>query len=155
MLVISAGSVLADQLLWRRIEVLPAPLIGQALKVGEGLTAPLAWISPAGLLQIAECLLAQAAVVPPGPQLQQLVQGIGEVADLERGHGILAPTGCILHAFRRHSFGSCRGFVCLLSPALAALLRFYGSSNSIPIAAVPLTLLGWRLTAFLPRWLCC
>ena len=39
--------------------------------------------------------------------------------------------------------------------ALAALLRFYGSSNSIPIAAVPLTLLGWSLTAFLPRWLCC
>ena len=33
--------------------------------------------------------------------------------------------------------------------ALAALLRFYGSSNSIPIPAVPLTLLGWSLTAFL------
>jgi hypothetical protein len=33
--------------------------------------------------------------------------------------------------------------------ALAALLRFYGSSNSIPIAAIPLTLLGWSLAAFL------
>ena len=33
--------------------------------------------------------------------------------------------------------------------ALAALLRFYGSSNSIPISAVPLTLLGWSLAAFL------
>ena len=33
--------------------------------------------------------------------------------------------------------------------ALAALLRFYGSSNSIPIPAFPLTLLGWSLTAFL------
>jgi hypothetical protein len=33
--------------------------------------------------------------------------------------------------------------------ALAALLRFYGSSNSIPIPTVPLTLLGWSLTAFL------
>ena len=33
--------------------------------------------------------------------------------------------------------------------ALAALLRFYGSSNSIPIPAVPLSLLGWSLTAFL------
>ena len=33
--------------------------------------------------------------------------------------------------------------------ALAALLRFYGPSNSIPIPAVPLTLLGWSLTAFL------
>ena len=32
--------------------------------------------------------------------------------------------------------------------ALAALLRFYGSSNSIPISAVPLTLLGWSLAAF-------
>jgi hypothetical protein len=33
--------------------------------------------------------------------------------------------------------------------ALAALLRFYGSSSSIPIPAVPLTLLGWSLAAFL------
>jgi hypothetical protein len=33
--------------------------------------------------------------------------------------------------------------------ALAALLRFYGSAKSIPIPAVPLTLLGWSLTAFL------
>jgi hypothetical protein len=33
--------------------------------------------------------------------------------------------------------------------ALAALLRFYGSSNSIPIPTVPLTLLGWSLAAFL------
>jgi hypothetical protein len=87
MLAISAGSVLTDQLLRRRIEALTAPLIGQTLKIGEGLTAPLAGISPAGLLQIAERLLAQAAVVPPGPQLQQLVQGIGEVADLQCGHG--------------------------------------------------------------------
>lgn len=33
--------------------------------------------------------------------------------------------------------------------ALAALLRLYGSSSSIPIPAVPLTLLGWSLAAFL------
>ena len=33
--------------------------------------------------------------------------------------------------------------------ALAALLRFYGSSSSIPIPALPLTLLGWSLAAFL------
>ena len=32
---------------------------------------------------------------------------------------------------------------------LGALLRFYGPSNSIPIPAFPLTLLGWSLTAFL------
>jgi hypothetical protein len=32
---------------------------------------------------------------------------------------------------------------------LALLPRSYGSSNSIPIPAVPLTLLGWSLTAFL------
>ena len=67
--------------------MLAAPLIGQGLKIGEGLPAPLAGISPAGLLQITEGLLAQAAVVPPGPQLQQLVQGIGQVADLQCGHG--------------------------------------------------------------------
>jgi hypothetical protein len=46
MLAISAGSVLTDQLLRRRIEALPAPLIGQTLKIGEGLTAPLAGIPP-------------------------------------------------------------------------------------------------------------
>jgi hypothetical protein len=33
--------------------------------------------------------------------------------------------------------------------ALAALLRFYGSSNSVPITAIPLTLLGWSVAAFL------
>jgi hypothetical protein len=32
---------------------------------------------------------------------------------------------------------------------LAALLRFYGSSSSIPIPALPLTLLGGSLAAFL------
>jgi len=106
MLAISAGSVLTDQLLRRRIEALPAPLIGQTLKVGEGLPAPLAGIPSAGLLQIAERLLAQAAVVTPSPQLQQLVQGIGEVADLQRGHRILVPTGGILHAVRRHAWPS-------------------------------------------------
>jgi hypothetical protein len=82
MLAISAGSVLTDQLLRRRIEALPAPLIGQTLKVGEGLPAPLAGIPSAGLLQIAECLLAQAAVVTPSPQLQQLMPRIGEGSDL-------------------------------------------------------------------------
>jgi len=87
MLAISAGSVLADQRLRRRVEVLPAPLIGKALQFSEGLTPPLEGISSACLLQIAERLLTQAAVVLPGPQLQQLVQGIGEVADLQRGHG--------------------------------------------------------------------
>jgi len=33
--------------------------------------------------------------------------------------------------------------------ALAALLRFYGYSSSIPIPAGPLTLLGWSLASFL------
>jgi hypothetical protein len=41
-LAISAGSVLTNQLLRRRIEALPAPLIGQTLKGGEGLPASLA-----------------------------------------------------------------------------------------------------------------
>ena len=33
--------------------------------------------------------------------------------------------------------------------ALAALLRFYGTTDSIPIPAIPLTLLGWSIAAFL------
>lgn len=33
--------------------------------------------------------------------------------------------------------------------ALAALLRFYGSSNSIPISTLPLNLLGCSLKPFL------
>jgi len=70
--------------------------LSQGLKVGQGLAAALAGIAATGLLQIAEGLLAEAAVVPPGPQLQQLVQGIGQVADLERGHDGGASR---LHAF--------------------------------------------------------
>lgn len=33
--------------------------------------------------------------------------------------------------------------------AMAALLRLYVSSNSVPIPAIPLTLMGWSVAAFL------
>jgi len=85
-LAISAGTVLADPLLRRGIKGPLALLVCQSLKVGEGLAASLAGIAAAGLLQVTEGLLAEAAVVPACPQLQLLVQGIGQVADLERGH---------------------------------------------------------------------
>jgi hypothetical protein len=51
--------------------------LSQGLKVGKGLAAALAGIAATDLLQIAEGLLAEAAVVPARPQLQLLVQGIG------------------------------------------------------------------------------
>lgn len=66
-LAISAGTVLADQLLRRGIKGPLALLVCQSLKDGEGLAA-------------------EAAVVPACPQLQLLVQGIGQVADLECCH---------------------------------------------------------------------
>jgi len=51
-LAISAGPVLADQLLRCRIEALPAPLISQRLEIGKGLPASLTGIAPARLLRL-------------------------------------------------------------------------------------------------------
>jgi hypothetical protein len=68
---------LANQLLRRGIKGPLALLVCQSLKVDEGLAAPLAGITAAGLLQVTEGLLAEAAVVAARPQLQLLVQGIG------------------------------------------------------------------------------
>jgi hypothetical protein len=85
-LAISAGTVPADQHLRRRVKGPLALLVCQSLKVGEGLAASLVGIAAAGLLQVTEGLLAEAAVVPACPQLQLLVQGIGQVADLECCH---------------------------------------------------------------------
>jgi len=85
-LAISAGAVLADQLFWRWLKGSPALLFRHNLQVGEGLAAPFTWISPAGLLQIAEGLLTEAAVVPARPELQLLMEGVGKIADLKRSH---------------------------------------------------------------------
>ena len=68
---ISADTILADQLLRCRFKVLPALLVCHGLEGCEGLAAPLTGIAPAGLLQIAEGLLAEAAVVSARPQLQR------------------------------------------------------------------------------------
>ena len=83
---ISAGTLLADQLLRTWIEDRGARRKGKGLKIGEGLPATLAAIAATGLLQITERLLAQAAMVLTGPELQHLVERIRKIADLKRCH---------------------------------------------------------------------
>jgi len=79
---ISAGSILPDQLFRGRIERREVLLPGQSLQAGQGLEPALAGITTAGLLQIIEGLLAQAAVMPPCTQLEQLMEWIGHVPNL-------------------------------------------------------------------------
>jgi hypothetical protein len=83
---ISAGTILADQLFRAGIEDRGARRKGKCLKIGEGLPATLAAIAAAGLLQITKRLLAQAAMVLAGPELQHLVQRIRKIADLKGCH---------------------------------------------------------------------
>jgi hypothetical protein len=54
--------------------------------IGECLPATLTAIAAIGLLQITERLLAQAAMVLTGPEVQHLVEEICKIADLKRGH---------------------------------------------------------------------
>lgn len=58
---------------------------GDAIK---HLSAPLARITAGDGLQIRQGLLAEAALVGLGAVLEQPVQGLGQVADLQRGHGV-------------------------------------------------------------------
>ena len=88
---ISAGTVLADQLFRAGIEDRGARRKGKGLKIGEGLPATLAAIAATSLLQITKRLLAQAAMVLAGPELQHLVQRIRKIADLEGCH----PKTCV------------------------------------------------------------
>ena len=98
---ILARAVLADQVLGRRIESSPALLVDQGTQVREGLAPPLTRISATGLPQIAESLLTDAAMVLSCPLLQELMQRIGEIADLERGHRRRSrSTRCISLAIR-------------------------------------------------------
>jgi hypothetical protein len=83
---ISAGTVLAGQLLRTCIEDSGARRKGKGLKIGEGLPATLAAIAATGLLQIIERLLAQAAMVLTGPELQHLVERIRKIAELKHCH---------------------------------------------------------------------
>jgi hypothetical protein len=77
---ISAGAILADQFFWGGIKRHQILLCGPSLEIGEGLTPTLARVTATGLLQIIEGLLAQAAVMPPCTQLEQLMEWIGHVS---------------------------------------------------------------------------
>jgi len=70
---ISAGTVLTDQLLRAWIEDRGARRNGKGLKIGEGLPATHAAIAVTSLLQITKRLLAKAAMVLAGPELEHLV----------------------------------------------------------------------------------
>ena len=94
----SAGAVQTDQLLRGWGELDSTSLAGHQLEFLEGLAAPLARIAPAGLLEIRQGLLTQAAVMLPGSELQQLMQRIGEITDLKRRHLTRMPNACNLHA---------------------------------------------------------
>jgi hypothetical protein len=99
---ISARAILADQLLRAWIEDRGARRKGKGLKIGEGLPATLAAIAATDLLQITERLLAQAAPVLAGPELQHLVERIRKIADLKGCH----PKTCVwndpMHAVYLH-----------------------------------------------------
>ena len=99
---ISTRTVLADQLLRAWIEGRGARRKGKGLKIGEGLPATLAAIAPTSLLQITKCLLAKAAMVLAGPELQHLVERIRKIADLKGCH----PKTCVwndpIHAVYLH-----------------------------------------------------
>jgi hypothetical protein len=97
------GAVLADQLLWRLLKGSHALLFRHDLQIGEGLAAPFAWITRAGLLQIAEVLVTEAAVMPARPELQLLREGVGKIANLKcrqdehRRNGCMQPN-CMMRA---------------------------------------------------------
>jgi hypothetical protein len=99
---ISARTVLADQLFRAGIEDRGARRKGKGLKIGEGLPATLAAIAATSLLQITKRLLAKAAMVLAGPELQHLVQRIRKIAALKGCH----PKTCVcndpMHAVYLH-----------------------------------------------------
>jgi hypothetical protein len=101
-LAISARTVLADQLFRAWIEDRGTRRKGKGLKIGEGLPATLAAIAATSLLQITKRLLAQAAMVLAGPELQHLVERIRKIADLKGCH----PKTCVcndpMHAVYLH-----------------------------------------------------
>ena len=92
---ISAGAVLPNQLLGGGFKTMHCLLTGQGLEIGKGLATTLARIATTGLLQIAQSLLAQAAVMLPGALLKQLMQRIWHVANLQRGHCFALHPRCI------------------------------------------------------------
>ena len=99
---ISAGTVLADQLFRAGIEDRGARRKGKGLKIGEGLPATLAAIAATSLLQITKRLLAMAAMVLAGPELQHLVQRIRKIADLKGCHPKTCAWNDPMHAVYLH-----------------------------------------------------
>ena len=99
---ISARTVLADQLLRAWIEDRGARRKGKGLKIGKSLPATLAAIAATSLLQITKRLLAQAAPVLAGPELQHLVQRIRKIADLKGCHQKTCALNDQLHAVYLH-----------------------------------------------------
>ena len=99
---ISARTVLADQLFRAWIEDRGARRKGKGLKIDEGLPATLAAIAATSLLQITKRLLAQAAPVLAGPELQHLVKRIRKIADLKRCHPKTSVWNDQLHAVYLH-----------------------------------------------------
>ncbi|MCP9901524.1 hypothetical protein KBZ12_13795 [Cyanobium sp. Cruz CV13-4-11] len=102
LLIISARTVLTDQLFRAWIEDRGARRKGKGLKIDDGLPATLAAIAATSLLQITKRLLAKAAMVLAGPELQHLVQRIRKIADLKDCH----PKTCVwndpVHAVYLH-----------------------------------------------------
>jgi hypothetical protein len=99
---ISARTDLADQLLRAWIEGRVARRKGKGLKIDEGLPATLAAIAATSLLQITKRLLAQAAPVLAGTELQHLVQRIRKIADLKGCHPKTCAWNDQLHAVFLH-----------------------------------------------------
>ena len=83
---ISALTILANQFLRAGMKNRFACLNGERLEIGEGLTATLAGISAADLLQATERLLAQTAPMLARPELHHLMERIGKIPDLKRCH---------------------------------------------------------------------
>ena len=82
----SAGVILADQLLWRKLKRPNRAVIGHGLQRNKSLTTAFSWITTSDLLQIHQSLLIKAAVVTPCTQLELLTQRLGAITDLQRRH---------------------------------------------------------------------
>jgi hypothetical protein len=124
-LAISARTVLADQFLRRMIKATPAVLVREGMQIGES-------------------LLAQAPMVPARSVLQELMQGIGQIADLERRHAGEPPGACILLA------------ICSSAPSAAtALPKARHQSRSAPSSRGTMPLMSSNTPAGASSWRHC
>jgi hypothetical protein len=86
----SAGAILADQLLWRKLKRLSWAVLGHGLQCSKSLTTAISWITTSDLLQIHQSLLTETAVMAPRTQLELLTQRLGAITNLQRRHDSLA-----------------------------------------------------------------